>query len=241
MREKIKGIVLGIRKHNETTDIVTVYSREYGRLVFLSSVSNSKGGKLRNARLQPLAMIEADIRFKSNSEFQRLGTFSWSEIWKDIYFHPIKQMIVIFLSEFLNRLLSARRKDETRWNYIHDSLLFLDSLKKNVNDFHIVFLSSLLPFMGIQPDLDSFHHGYFFDMRGGIFSEIRPLHNDFLDLQETAFTAFLLKLDFRNMRVLKLKAGQRHIILSQLLKYYEIHYPGTGNLKSLDILHSLFQ
>ncbi len=114
MTEKITGIVLDITRHSDRLSIVTLYTRSRGRLSFLSPTGSGKAARLRQARLQPLTVIEADINFKPVAELQRLGPFSLYEVRGDIYFDPVKRLIALFLAEFLNRLLRATMPDEVK-------------------------------------------------------------------------------------------------------------------------------
>ena len=122
MTEKITAFVLDVTRHNDRHNVVTLYSRTRGRISFLSPCGSGKSGKLRQARLLPLAVIDADINFRQTSELQKLGAFSLHHVWSDIYFHPVKRLVALFLSEFLNRLLRASMPDEALWDYIFNSL-----------------------------------------------------------------------------------------------------------------------
>lgn len=240
MTEKITGIILDITRHSDRLSIVTLYTRTRGRLSFLSPIGGGKAGRLRQSRLQPLSVIEADINFKPVAELQRLGSFSLHEVWSDIYFDPVKRLISLFLSEFLNRLLKATMPDELMWDYICDSLRLFDRMKSGTADFHITFLSSLLPFAGIQPDGSEYRAGMIFDMRAGTFSNSLPSHNEYLRGEEARFASLLCRLDFSNVRALHLNGKLRNRILDGMLHYYAIHYPGTSTLKSLDVIREIF-
>lgn len=241
MNEKFTGIVIDLRRHNDRNNIVTLFTRQRGRVAFLSPTGSGKAGKLRQARLQPLSVIEGDCNFRPNAELQRLGAFSLHKIWSDIYFNPVKSMMTLFLTEFLNRLLRATMPDENLWNYIVDSLTLFDSMKTEISDFHIVFLASLLPFAGIQPDESQYQPGFYFDMQAGAFTPLRPLHHDWVGGKEAAWASKLCRLNFSNVKALRLTGAIRLRIINQLLKYYSIHFPGTANLKSLSVLHDIFQ
>ncbi len=241
MTEKFIGIVLDITRHNDKHNIVTVYSRSRGRIVFLSPCGSGKSGKMRQSRLQPLAVIEGDIRFSQTAELQKLGAFTLSEVWTDIYFHPVKQMIALFLSEFLNRLLKASMPDESMWDYIVSSLRLFDAMKTGIADFHIAFMASLLPFAGIQPDASQYEPGMVFDMRAGVFTDLLPPHHDFLSGEEARFAAKVSRINFFNIRALRLRGESRRMILSRLLTYYAIHYPGTSNLRTLEVIRDVFR
>ena len=241
MTEKFQGIVLDIVRHSDRHNIVTLFTRTRGRVSFLSAAGGGKSGRVRQSRLQPLAVIEGDYIFRGNAELQKLGSFSMHRVWSDIYFHPVKRLIAIFLSEFLNRLLRASMPDEALWDYIVGSLSLLDNMKSGIADFHITFLASLLPFVGIQPDHTQYTKGSILDMLAGQFTDRVPSHRDYLQGNDAKLAARLCRVNFSNTRALRLNGELRHRILSTLLRYYGIHYPGTASLKSLEIIHEIFQ
>ncbi len=240
MTEKILGIVLDITRHSDRHSILTLFTRSRGRVSFLFPLGGGKSGRLRQARIQPMGIIETDVNFKGSAELQRLGAFAPAEVLTDIYFNPVKRMMTLFLSEFLNRLLRATMPDPTLWDYVAGSMRLLDRMQQGVADFHIVFLSSLLPFAGIQPDGSDYEPGMVFDMQAGRFSDRIPPHSDYLIGEEARFASILNRVTFANVRALKLNGALRNRILQKLLHYYAIHYPGTSNLKSLAVLHEVF-
>lgn len=241
MTEKFTGIVIDVRNHTDRNNIVTLYTRRRGRLSFLSPSGSGKTGALRRSRLMPLAVIEGDFNFRANADLQKLGSFSPSRVWSDIYFNPVKQSIVLFLSEFLNRLLRASMADENLWDYISGSLAFLDGMKENVADFHIVFLASLLPFSGIQPDVTHYRDGSRLDLRTGTFTTGWATHPDMLTPEESKVAALLCRINYSNMGALRLDGPARNAILDKMLRYYGIHFPGCSGLRSLQVLHDVYE
>lgn len=239
MTEKFTGLVLDVRRHTDRHNVVTLFTRERGRLAFLSAAGSSRTARMRQARLQPLAAIEGDFRFKGTAELQALGAFSLHNVWTDLYFNPAKQMTVMFLSEFLNRLVRASMPDEAMWDYVHGSLSLLDRLESGVADFHVAFLTSLLPFAGIQPDAGAWQEGKVFDMQAGTFTDRVPPHSDFLAGEEARMASVLARADFSNIRALRLTRTTRAGVLEQLLRYYGLHFPGTARLRSVAVLREL--
>lgn len=240
MTEKILGIVLDITRHSDRYSILTLFTRSRGRVSFLFPLGGGKSGRLRMARIQPMGVIEADVNFRGSAELQRLGGFAPAEVLTENYFDPVKKMITLFLSEFLNRLLRAAMPDPNLWDYVTGSMRLLDRMHEGVADFHIVFLASLLPFAGIQPDGRDYEPGMIFDMQAGKFSDRVPSHSDYLTGEEAMFASILNRVTFTNVKALKLNGNLRNRILQKLLQYYAIYYPGTSNLKSLAVLHEVF-
>ncbi len=239
--EKIRGIVIDIVKHSDRHNIITLYTRSHGRMSFLSPVGSGKAGRMRNARLSLLCEIESDVRIKNNSDLQLLGSVALCGVMTDIYFNPLKSSLVMFLSEFLNRLLRTSTPDVDLYDYIIQSLHVLDNLKTGAADFHIVFMISLLPFMGIQPNLEDYEPGDFFDMLSGEYVASRPLHPHWIGGEEAAALPMLSRISYLTARRFHFNGDVRRRITTSLLHYYSLSFPGADSLRSLPVLIETFR
>lgn len=151
----------------------------------------------------------------------------------------------MFLSEFLQRLLRDSPPEPLLWDFIIDSISLFDSLTDNVAiaNFHITFLVSLMPMMGIQPDLDGYSKGMEFDMKAGTMVLPFSLQRERglrVDADKSAFLPILSRINYANSRCFKFKGCERSELIDLILKYYGCHFPGCDHLKSLDILREIF-
>ena len=240
MAEKITGIVLNVRKYNDRNCIVSLYTKERGRLSFISPTGTGKASNLRRARLQLLSVVSTDLNFKESSELQRLGSLSSPEIWTDIYFNPTKRALSLFLSEFLYKLLSASMPDVPLYDYLVNSFRLLDTMKNGIADFHIPFLVSLLSFAGIQPDVSGYRPGRVFEFASGSFVPENIAKGPVLLGEEAEAVPLISRVNFLNMKRLRLNSISRRRILYGLLNYYSYHFPGLGSLKSPEVLREIF-
>lgn len=240
MITKIHGIVLSVVRHNERNNVVTLYTAERGRMACLSAAGSGKSGRLRNARLQPLAIVESEINIRENRELQFLGTISTPLPWRDIYFNPSKAPIVIFLSEFLRKILHTAEADRNTWDFLTSSLAELDSANTSTANYHLAFLIRYLHLAGIAPDPTDYQPGDFFNMRTADFSPAHPGHHDILIPEDAALLPLMMRMDFRNMRRFRFNVDQRRRLLRLLLNYYSLHLPMSAEMKSLDVLQELF-
>lgn len=238
--ERITGIVTDLIRHNDRHNIVSLFTRERGRVSLLAGAGGGKSGRMRNARLQPLSVIESDVNFRAGKSLQNLGTVSLREIWRELYFNPVKSAIVMFLCEFLNRYLRDSAPEPLLWDYVVESLRELDSRRKGISNFHIAFLTGFLHFAGISPDLSELERGDYFDMQAGIAVAERPGHRHYLFPQEASFLPLLMRMNFSNDRLFRFRAGERRILLQKLLEYYAVHFPGMAGMKSPAILEEIF-
>lgn len=237
--EKIEGIVIDIIKHNDRHNVVTLFTRTRGRMSFLSPASSSKAGKMRNARLLPLSAIETLVKVSQSRELHHLGSVAPLEIWRDIYFNPVKTSITLFLAEFLNRYLRDSSPEPITWDFILMSVRALDRLDPVSANFHIWFLIRFLDIAGITPDLSNYEPGDCFDMRGGNLVTDQ-YHRDTLSPSETALAKSLARISLTNLSAFRFNGSERSAVLQRLLRYYAIHFPGLSSLKSPDILAVVF-
>lgn len=241
MLTKIHGIVLSVVRHNDRHNIVTLFTSERGRMAFLSPAGGGRSGAMRNARLSPLAIIEADINLKNNRDLQSLGKFTLISSWHNLYFDPVKAPIVIFLSEFLSKILRTAEADASTWNFLVNALTRLDNINSGIANFHIAFLLRFMRVAGIDPDLSDYSGFGYFNMRTAEINGTIPSHRDYLSLDDTKTLPNLMRINFRNLRCFRLSGDQRSHIISGILRYYSLHLPISTEFKSLEILSEVFR
>lgn len=242
MIEKIQAIVLGRVRHSDRNEIVTLYTRSRGRMAVVSACGAGKRGRMRSASLQPLAVIEADMDIRPQQELQTLRRFGSATVWRNIYFHPVRSSIVLFMAEFLGRLCRECSPDAAMWDFIYGSVAILDTAPTaQLANHHIALLVSLLSFSGIMPDVATWAPGRWFDMRGGVYCDFPPAHGDRLMPEDAAVSVKLLRMDFLNARRYRFSREQRRRITEALLRYYAVHFPGISGLRSLEILVEVFE
>ncbi len=240
MLEKLHGIVLQTIRHNDRNNIVTLFTAERGRISCLCPTGTSRAARLRRARMAPLAVVETEINFRAGRELQFLGDIAAPMPWRNLYFDPVKGAMTTFISEFLNRLLRTSESDLPMWNYLLHAIGALDALQRGMANYHLVFLLRLLRFAGIEPDMSTFRPDRYFDLRGGIFTDMVPLHRDFLMPADACRIQLLLRMNFRNLHLFKFNVDERRHILGILLRYYSLHLPMPSDFTSLEILREIF-
>lgn len=245
MLERIEGFITDIIRHNDSHNVVTLYTRSRGRMAFLVPVGKSKAGRLRNSVILPLALVEAEVNIRAGKELYTLRQVSPLRLWHDVYSNPVKSSLLFFIMEFANRLLRQMPPDENLWNFMVQALEFLEGASyKKIANFHIAFLIRLASLIGIIPPAFKWERGDQFDMLG---AEMIGSHNpDFLRRRvlipesESRLVPLLLRINFRNMHLFRFSREERNRILDRLLEYYSIHLSLSRDYKSLDVLREMF-
>jgi DNA repair protein RecO (recombination protein O) len=240
MLEKTTGIILHQLKYTDSGNIVQVFTKKYGRLSFLvRGIRNRRPGK-QNVYLQPLSIIDIVLYYKESRGMQTLKEFSVSFLPADIYNNIIKTSMALFLGEVLRNVLKEESPQEDLYEFISDSVKYLDKLDEGYSNFHIAFLCGLSSFLGIEPGRKPQGESCFFDMTNGSFQMIRPPHGNYADPAISDIMSSFLNSSWGNMHKISLSGTLRNEVLTTLLKYYSIHLPAFKKINSLDVLKEVF-
>ncbi len=241
MYHKIKAIVLGVVRHSDRVDIVSLYTDRFGRMsVVTPAGGSSRTARMRRASLMPLSVIETDINIHPERQLQQLGRFTSVRPNSGICGNPVKSAVAIFTAEFIGRALREQEPDPNLWQFLDTSIAVLDHSPAPAN-FHLAFMAQLTRLVGIVPDIADYTPDATFDMREGRYVDHTPPHSDILFGVEARFPVLLSKLNYANYHRWRLPAATRRAILTGMITYYAIHLPGVEKLNSLDILRQLFQ
>lgn len=237
---KIRGIVTSVVRHSDRHNVLTLYTRERGRVALLVPAGKGKSAAVRNASLMPLSVISCDISFRADRELQFLGQFQREYLWKEIYFEPVKSAVAIFIAEFVNVFTRNSPPDPALWDYIVKSVALLDTSKYTIANFHLGFLVKFLYFAGVKPDLSDWQKDDWFDMLEGICTPEPRVYKMAVPPHLTELLPLFGRMNPRNSHCFRMNAQQRNEFLSLLLKYFAIHFPGLDSLKSPQVLKEIF-
>jgi len=239
MQVKTSGIVLHSIKYTDSTSIITVYTRQFGKVTYMVHGVNKKKSVCPAAFLQPLSLIEMDVFHTPGKNIQRLKEIRMEHPFTGIPFNPVKNALALFISEVLFRTLRQTEPDENLYLFLENSILQLDCSEKGLSNFHLVFLLKLTRYLGFEPNQDNVHVNYF-DLMNGVFVNEKPVHTHFILPEITADFISVLNTDYSNMHNLVFSRARRANLLLSEVEYYQLHIPDFHGLHSLAVLQSLF-
>lgn len=240
MLYKTRGIVLHTLAYNDKYSIIYMYTEAFGRSAYLVSRSRGKKSMVTKALFMPLASLEMEVEHLNKRDLNRIREARLCYPITELFCNPIKNVLGLFLSEVLFRVVRERESDMHLFAYLYDSIRLLELTDKGVANFHIVFLLKLLHYLGIFPNEESYTINSYFDMMNGVFVGSLPSHDYYLNKEESSFFVKLLKINFENMSLYSFSRQERVNVINHILDYYRLHLPEFPEIKSLSVMQSLF-
>ena len=240
MQEKLEGIVINVIKYNEKHNIAHIYTDKLGMLPFLVRQATTHASRMRNAMFMPLSLIEFEARLQPGRELGTLHDVRRAAMLMSIYIDPMKNAIAMFLSELLSHTIHEQEQNMVLYSYIKSCIMRLERAQSSVANFHICFLYRLGQFIGIQPDIESYQEGYWFNMNEGVFTQSPHAGMKSLPPAQAKVLPLLSRMTFDNMHHFKFTREQRNEMLEIILGYYRLHHSTLGTLRSPDVLKQLF-
>ena len=238
---KTNAIILHHIKCSDSSIILHTFTEQRGRMVFVVNGIKSKKCIVKPGLLAPLSVVELEVDYNPNKEIHRIKECKNAHFFTSIPFDPIKNSITFLISEVLFRCLKETDKNEPLFNFLLQSIVSLDVLDKGVANFHLVFLVKLAAFLGFQPNMDNEKNDTYFDMINGCFLLSKPLHLNYLSINDSNLLKELITNDFETIYSLALSQQQRNNMLENLIDYYSLHLAEFGHVKSINVLQTLFK
>jgi len=239
MQLKTKAIVISNVKFGEADLIVKCFTLEKGVVSFmLKGIRKSKKGRVRVSLFQQLTLLEIEATYKENKNLQYLKEVKVDHPSQTLHTDIFKSTIVMFLAEVLKSSIQEEEKNESLFQFLNESLIYLDQVD-SIKNFHLHFIVKLTSFLGFSPDQSSIDFPYF-DMLNGVF-QLKEYNTYSFNNTNSVLLKELMKLEnYGEAENLKLNQERRKSFLDFMMLYYELQLQGFRKPKSLEVLQQLF-
>ena len=211
---KTRGIVLRYIKYRETSIITHIFTEEFGLQAYVVNGIRNKKAKLKIALFQPPALLDLVVYHRPGADINRLSEVKNAYPYHSIPFDVKKSTICLFITEVLNKVVKEESQVESTFEFVFHSLLTLDNLVTNYENFHLQFLLKLTRYMG-------------FDALAS--REFMVLHPELSTLATSSFGSTLL-----------LSNAKRWELLQQVIQYFKSHVDTLGEIRSDKIIRDVF-
>ncbi len=239
MEKRARGIVLHVTKYNDEAVIADVLTEE-GRVAFLVRQTNARRAAVKRLLFQPLALLEIEWSASERTKLAKPKAARCYQPYASIPYEPLKSSVALFLCEFLRGALRGDADSRELFEYISSAISYFDLCKEGFANFHLVFLLRLTRLLGFAPNLEEAGDDAYFDLQGSCFTKTPPTHIYYMYPEEARHLPTLLRMRFETMHLFRFSRAQRSRLLHVINDYYRLHLPGFPELKSLEVLESVF-
>ncbi|MCU0340986.1 MAG: DNA repair protein RecO [Spirosomaceae bacterium] len=231
MLHKTRGIALNFVRFRETSIIVKIYTEEFGvQSYIVNGVRSAKSKTNRIALFQPLTLLDLVVYHKSKEQtIHRLSEVKCSVPFRSLPFDFVKSSIALFITELLVKTLREEESNRPLFQFLTESILFLENTDKSYENFHLHFLAQMSFYLGFGAETVR-------EMEQQLNENLYPYTFE-KPIQE-ALQQFLL-MPYSSQ--VSLNRTQRAQLLDALIFYYKIHLEGMGEIKSLEVLRELMR
>lgn len=225
MLYKTRGIALSFIKYRETSIIAKIFTDKFGIQTYIVNGVRSQKAKTNMALFQPLTLLELVVYNNKKKDINRISEMKCAYTFHSIPYNIKKTAIVLFLTELLGQILIEEGEDDNMFDFINDSIITLDEILNNYENFHLQFMLSVSQYLGIRPE-----------------SARMILHDTgHAKLYNAEFTeklGLLLISDYALPPTLK--KNERHEMLILLIQYFQVHFDSIRDFKSVQVLREVF-
>ncbi len=236
-----RGIVFHQTRYSESSLIVKIFTETLGLQSFMVKGVRSKRSKTKAALFQPLTLLNLVVDRREGKSLHYIRDITLDFNYHSVHTDLNKRAVIIFLADLLYRSIREETPNTTLFNWLYHTLTWYDLNDQETLNFHLLFMLQLSRFLGFYPRQHPGLRNDYFDLQEGEFTDSKPEHPAYFGSEMTAYIVKLQNLSFENSGELKLSNKNRRLILDGLLAYYRLHLPGFGELKSVEVLKSIFE
>jgi DNA repair protein RecO (recombination protein O) len=235
---KTRAIVLQSVKYGDNSIVVKMLTEELGvQSYMVKGVFGSKS-KMKSAFFQNMTLLDI-VATSSDNGLGFIKEISLSHYYRSIAVDIKKTTIIIFLSELLSKSIPEAEPDTELFNFIYDSVIWLDEATDYYVNFPIIFSIQLSRFLGFFPNIDTYSEGSSFDLLDGNF---KTTYNDIYqidcELSRCFYNVCSRQTTFDKQHFITNNTTRRKL-LESIVTYYKLHADNVRDIKSYEILRTL--
>jgi DNA repair protein RecO (recombination protein O) len=219
MLHKTRGVVFRFTKYGESSIIVNIFTDVFGLQSYIVNGVRSRTTKNRIALYQPLTLLDLVVYHRENANINRIKEVKCLYPYQSIYLDIRKSGVALFINEIVNKTIKEESHAEELCDFMINSLVTLDRLENQIENFHLRFLLKL-----------SRHLGF------GAYNTNEVLGARLIDASTEQLLDGLIGSDYPD--ALTITNPQRRELLDVLLRFFSDHV-SLGEIRSVQVLREV--
>lgn len=225
---KTRGIVINYIRYRETSVIVKIYTEEFGIQTYIENGVRSAKSKNKIALFQPLTLLDLVIYHKDGKNIHRISEMKCNAPFQSIPFNIQKSSIALFITEILSKSLQEENGNSPLFHFLNNSILWLDGVTENYENFHLQFLLEFGTYLGFSPE--NAHE----------ISHELSIHNLPI-LTKVLENQLDVLMNTQYDKAPKIDRFSRSKLLDSIILFYRLHVDTLTEVKSLGILQEVMR
>ena len=223
MLQKTRAISLQSMPFRDSSLIARFFTEEFGLQSFVVNGVRSAKTKISPGLFQPMIPVDLVQYYDSRKDLNRFSEIRPGFLPKDIPMNPFKAAMVMFVAEYLSKVLKEHLENRPLFEFSLSWTSRLDEMTGEFESAHLGFLWHSFSFLGITPEKPE----NLMETGPAFPAEYREITLAFLQ-NESPFASY------------KVPSSLRQILLDCLVRYANQHLEGMGEIKSLAVLRQVF-
>ncbi|MCQ2343719.1 MAG: DNA repair protein RecO [Paludibacteraceae bacterium] len=227
----MKAIVLNAVRYSDNSFMVSMFTDQQG-LVTVNIHTGVKRSRFKRSYLSPLSILEVQLSGKPSSEVKYISDCALAYPFRSLDVNPMKILEAQFVAEMLQKSLRYQQQDPELFEFVRTSVITMDESSDGVNDCHIIFLTKLMSYVGIMPDISDFDDYAVLDIEEG-----RMTAESFGECLNHKLSECLVNII--KDEPFRLTSSQRSEFIDFIVRYYQHHLFAFGNIKTLEVFREM--
>ena len=117
MLYKTQGIVLHSLPYKDVYTILHIYTKDFGRVSYMVARKRGKRSSVSQALFMPLSVLDLEVEHQNKRDIQRIKEVHLAFSASSFQLDPVKNVLALFLSEVLFRVVKDTQPDERMYAF----------------------------------------------------------------------------------------------------------------------------
>lgn len=237
----MKAIVIGAIPYSDSSKIVKVLTLDEGVVPVFVRLGSGKARKKNNALWHPLSAVEFE-GFEKKNDMGKFKSAGRALAVNAILSDPKRTAVAFFLAEVVEK--SLKEGGSEVFSLMWEAVKLLEG-SENVANLHFYVVARLVEALGLMPEnVPEQQSVLSLNLATGEWSDVAGygIKKDFYYLEKGLAKTMteIPGMDFADMKALNLDASDRKELLLAMVVFIQLHHAGIKEIKSYDVLETVF-
>ncbi len=255
MIEKTDAIILKSKKYRDTSKILTLFTKDHGKLNMIAKGSRAKNNKFGGS-IETLSHVSIVFYNYPQKDFQYISQASINDFFHGMHDDLSKTMIGMAITEIINNTTQPNDKNLAIYNLLLETFSALNECERDPLRYFIYFQINYADLIGYSPNFHScascgleVESGYKYDSiyfsleNGALFCEQCQKKIIVILRKGSPGAGLVIRrltgIPAGEVKTIRISSSLINEVLSVYHQYLKIHVSGMKDLKALDMLFSI--